>query len=77
MLLAELYLNNEQLLNTPSKHVFTDQKKEEAPSTLPPFVLTSKYEEVFARSVQTVFRSELKFRTSELRTQLSELQPWY
>ena len=32
------------------------------------------YQEVFVRSVWTVFRSELEFRTSELRTQFSELR---
>ena len=46
---------SERRLNTTGEPVFADQKKGAAPSAPPPF---SAYEEVFARSVQTAFRSE-------------------
>ena len=51
---------NELGANSPGEHVFTDQKRGRRLWRRPPFFT---YEEVFARSVQTVFRSELECRT--------------
>ena len=62
-----------------NEHLLADPKSFNAPSA-PPIVFA--YEEMFARSVQTVFRSEHACRTSQHRTlffltpSCVQTQPW-
>ena len=68
VLCSEFMFGSEHCLNTPSEHFFISKKGGGAEGAAPFFAR----EDVFARSVQTVFRSEYEFRTSNTEHMFSE-----